>query len=107
MLGSERAYPEFADANAYPDARVEALLAESQVHWSRDAHGVYLVLAHLLSRDPDGYAGEVTGTQVGEQRDAMRPQAESGQDAFYTSTEYGRRFLQYMRASAPLAVIVG
>ena len=82
-------------------------LAE-QIHDINPTCTLYLT-AHLLTVDISGdNPGEVKGETIGPKSADYMTQAASGDEAFYTRTEYGRRFLTLERRvlSGPFRVRV-
>lgn len=69
---------------------------------------LYLVahLLHLDASDDDSGAGEIASQGVGPMSVRFVTQAERGSDAFYTRTEYGRRYLALARRAPTLAIPV-
>ena len=94
------AYPAF---NSTQDSEVNAALAEAQDLFRTTERGVFLLTAHLLTINADGFDAETTAERVGEQAVSVKAQAETGRDAFYTSTLYGRRFLAHRNARKGMA----
>lgn len=58
------------------------------------ARATLYLTAHLSTVPVAGDTpGEITSETIGPKAAAYRPQAESGDESFYTRTEYGRRYL--------------
>ncbi len=81
-------------------------------HGLCDRAALYLA-AHLyvLDRDqPDGGIddglGEITSDSIGKKSSIMKALAERGEDAFYTTTPYGRKYLHFRRKCAGRAFSV-
>lgn len=121
IAGFRTAFPEFAEAD-YPDGTITSALVEGAVIYSLDDHGCRLAAAHILaagnasgqatSVSTDGGAGIVSERRVGEIRVRYSyPMRSSGIDADWLDTylmrsSYGQRLLAYMRAQAPIAVVI-
>ena len=90
-------FAEFASrSDADVDQARELALA---IHTARPLATLYL-MAHVLSLDPaTSVAGEVTMDWVGNVRAMYMAQAETGDESFFTRTEYGRRYLVLARRS--------
>lgn len=97
-------FPELSE-QIHPDAAVERALAEAaQIHSVNDLATLY-VTAHLLAQPASaGQRGEIVESKVGPATSKYRPQAESGWEAFFTSTSYGRRFLILERRTPRTAI---
>ena len=80
------------------DVAITAALAEAQDIFSATERGVFMLTAHLLTIIKDGFDQEATVERAGEQWVTLVSQAESGDESFYTSTTYGRRFLKHRKA---------
>ena len=76
---------------------INAALAEAQPIFSTTELGVFLLAAHLLTI-ASGFEQEATVERAGQQWVTLVAQAESGEEAFFTSTIYGRRFLAHRKA---------
>ena len=92
------AYPSFTDDDA-----ITAALAEAQDIFSATERGVFLLTAHLLTI-ASGFDAEATVERAGQQWVTLVAQAETGGEAFFTSTIYGRRFLAHRKARIVPAV---
>ena len=112
LAGFRAQFPEFGPVDGgdplIPDARVSAALEEAALIHSHRPLGTLLVAAHLveIGRGTAGSAlpGEVTSVGSGPLRTSMKTQAETGSEAFFTRTEYGRRFLVLEKRTARFAV---
>ena len=95
-------FPELASTS---DALVNRALREAlEIHSSRTMATLYCA-AHLLQLDQDINAGtasasEKSGAGVGSLSVQYVTQAEKGREAFFTSTDYGKRFLTHERRNA-------
>lgn len=85
---------QFPELAAVTDELVERSLAfAKEIHTANVLCTLYLT-AHLATVPIDQETpGEVKSETVGPKSAAYWTQATSGDDAFYTRTEYGRRFL--------------
>ena len=101
-------FPEFVAAD-YPDATVERFIEVAAfIHNVRQIAHLYLT-AHLLKLEDGRDAGAAASSEVqsegaGPLRVTYKTQAEDGDEAFYTRTEYGRTFLT-MEKRTPRAII--
>ena len=98
-------FPEFTESAA----DVQQALDEALLIHSIRALATYFCAAHLLVFDQKVAAGTVPTTEIS-QRGAgplsarYLTQAESGKEAFFTSTSYGRRFLTLEKRSARASI---
>ena len=98
-------FPEFTES----DVNVRKALDEALLIHSIRALATYFCAAHLLVFDQKVAAGTVPTTEIS-QRGAgplsaqYLTQAESGKEAFFTSTSYGRRFLTLEKRSARASI---
>ena len=99
------AHPEFTEA-LYDDAAVTAAISVAAALFSFDTDAICDLSAHLLSiasednRAADNGAGVVTSEEIGDRIVQYKTVAETGDEAWYARTAYGRLFLQRRRASA-------
>ena len=90
-----RQFPEFSETS---DESVERALDEAlHIHSSRILATIFCA-AHLLTLDATAEGGvqtspEKKGAGAGSLRVDYVTQAENGKEAFFTSTNYGKRFL--------------
>lgn len=105
-------YPEFASVS---DDEVLIQLGDALcIAGSCGTSAILALAAHLLVLDKnqdddtiDGGNGETTSESVGSVSVSMKSQADTGEEAFYTSTKYGRRYLILRRACRAFSVRVG
>lgn len=90
-------FPEFAQT---ADSIVELALSDAKLLHARCPTATLFLAAHLLTLDQDetatgvdGGNGEASNMSDGSESISFVTQAETGQEAFYTTTKYGRRFL--------------
>jgi len=89
----------FPELSGHADDAVErALIVAREMHGLRDKATLYCA-AHLIAIDdgipqPDGGQGEVIAESVGSQASRYMAMAESGRQTFFTTTSYGRVFLE-------------
>jgi len=100
-------FPEFATTS---DDDLDDFLEDAlAIHTGSNRATLYLS-AHLITicndsgvgstgAGVDGGDGEVTAETVGRESVSVMAQAERGNDAFYTTTAYGRKYLAFAKAS--------
>ena len=99
----------FDEFSGTADGAVENALEEAKlIHDLLPLATLYLT-AHLLTlngQTTDGTAagGEVSSESAGPLKVSYKTQAESGQDAFFTSTSYGQRYLQLERRTPRMVI---
>lgn len=100
-----RRFSEFA---LLSDELVEDALEEAATHHTATQLGTLLVAAHLLDlhrqTERPAVAGEITKISLAGQSVESLAQAEQGRESFYTTTDYGRRYLALQKSRAVGAV---
>ena len=99
-------FPELAKKS---DSEVNMAIGEAYELSDVSRRATAFLAAHLCAVTTEGNAldgglGEVSGEQLGPQRISYKTQAETGKEAFFTSTKYGRRFLA-LEKRAPRKVL--
>ena len=95
----------FSEFVSRTDEDVDAALEFAKhIHTVRPLATLYLA-AHALSLAASAQiGGEVIEDQVGAIRSKYMAQAQSGDEVFYTRTEYGRRFLVLEKRTPRVAI---
>ena len=107
-------FPEF---DLVADSIVLAIINEALHIFALCDLPVLWLTAHLLTLDAnygigstggsvDGGEGETTSESVGGVSASFKSQADTGADAFYTSTSYGRRYLTLRKTTPAYAFSV-
>ena len=97
LKGFREQFPEFP-TNKVEDSAIERVLEEALELHSLSKRATLFCAAHLLTLETDRAAGlnrrgEIASGGAGPLRASYRTQADNGWEAFFTRTEYGRRFL--------------
>ncbi len=95
-------FPEFS---ASSDAQVERVLAEATEIHNQSKRATLFLAAHLLKLDQQTSDGvesspEKESASAGALSVSYKTQAETGREAFFTSTSYGKRFLTLEKRNA-------
>jgi len=101
-------FPEFASV---PDATVELYIGDALAIFCGCCKAVVFLTAHLcaLAQDQDGVdgidggMGEVASEKIGQKTVTYKTQAGKAADTFYTTTKYGRLFIQFRNKCASRA----
>lgn len=93
-------FPEFS---AIDDAQVDVYIGDALCIFRLCERAVVHLAAHLcaLAQDQssvtgiDGGLGEVESERIGKKAVTYKTQAKDNKDVYYTSTKYGRAFIQF------------
>ena len=108
LAGFRTQFPEL-DAAVATDVAVERALEEALELHSLSPRATLFCTAHLLTLEADRVSGkqrrgEIAASGAGPLRASYRTQADNGWEAFFTRTEYGRRFLLLERRTPGFAI---